>query len=306
MTTEAQPDASGATEESTESRSYLEIKTALESGAEGSADDETTKTPEPTGAEPGNDDESEQDDDQSTEDSLPQFNTVEEARKYIADKEKEWKEAQTLVGRQGQELGEIRQEIAALKTQGTETKTEESTEEKVESYVERFKNDKTFEGMNEKSREYMGHMFDYLKEDLLKEMRKAPELQQVSSQLNQMQMQEVQKGWTEQGNKLRKTYGKELVEKHTDAVAKIMEQEWSAGRVPNVETIFNMVASDDIIAHKLKTTQADTKDQLNKQAGLQQTRKAPPKQTQSDYSGLDKKEAFKKMLEEDKAKGLIT
>ena len=298
--------------ESFETRSYDEIAAAIKSEESGSSQD-ATQTPAP-GATQVDDTDDVTDVDDTTDESSQSDNTdaepqtLEEARAIIAKERKERENAQKKLGEQGNELGDIRKEIASLKAD-KDTKPDTKTEEEIKSFVEVLKEDDAFKGMDDNSKQYLGLMFDRLESRILDRVTKAPEIQTLQQTVSQTQVEKIQAGWVQEAQDLQEAYGKELLEKHGQEISRLMTEAVQSGADPkslSVKRLFKELAFDDLASGNYKRkTNADAKDELNEAARGKKTRKAPVVTTTRDYSKMSDKDAFSAMLEEDKKKGLV-
>lgn len=293
-------------EEAFETRTYDEIARDIEAN-KGSSEKQTETPPagaaevdevDSAGEEETTDDTGSTDDSSQLDTEEPQ--TLEEAKALLAKVRKEAANAQSVLGRQGSELGEIRKEIAALRN----SKQAEETKVEFNSYVELFDKDEAFKGMNGESRKYLGLMFDRLEDRLLKRVGQAPEISKLRSVAEQTEINEVQSKWEGEAKQLLNTYGKELMDKHGPEIARTLEGLVKQGLDPkeiSVVKVFRELAFDDIAAGRFKKTDvnATAKDELNKRAGPKKTVRAPAVKASRDYTKLDNKEAFRAMLKED-------
>lgn len=291
-----------------ETRTYAEIAAAKESGSteEGSKSPVPGATVETEEVSTDTDETVETETSQQTTDEEPQ--TLEEAKALLAKLRKESESAQSLVGKHGQEVGDVRKELAELRAElaAKEKPAEESKAEEFNSYVELFEADETFKGMNEASRQYLGHAFDLLEKRLLDRVTKAPEIESLRQTVTQTELEKVQSGWVSEATQLQEAYGKELLDKHGPEISRIMTEAVQKGADPkdlSVSKIFKELAFDDIAGQR--TEPGTGKGELNKQAKKQPAAKTRQSQTETDYSKLDKNTAWEKMLAEDRKRGLV-
>lgn len=297
-------------EEAFETRTYDEIARDIEAN-KGSSEKRTETPPagatevdevDSAGEEVAADDTGSTDDSSQLEAEEPQ--TLEEAKALLAKVRKEALNAQSALGRQGSELGDIRKEIAELRS----TKKPEEEKAEFNSYVDLFDKDEAFKGMNGESRKYLGLMFDRLEERLIQRVGQTPEITQLRSAAEQNEINSIQSRWEGEAKQLLDTYGKELMDKHGPEIARTVEGLARKGINPkeiSVVKVFRELAFDDIAAGRFKKRdeKADAKDELNRRAGPKKTVRAPAVKASRDYTKLDNKEAFKAMLKEDGFEG---
>lgn len=292
-----------------ETRTYAEIAAAKEAGSteEGSQSSTPDATEETEDVSTDTDETVDTETSQPTTDEEPQ--TLEEAKALVAKLRKESESAQSLVGKHGQEVGDVRKELAELRAElaAKEKPAEEKTTEEFKSYVELFETDETFKGMNDASKQYLGHAFDLLEKRMMDRVTKAPEIESLRQTVTQTELEKVQNGWVSEATQLQEAYGKELLDKHGPEISRIMTEAVQKGANPkelSVSRIFKELAFDDIAGKKVDP--GTGKGELNKQAKKQPAAKTRQTQTESDYSKLDKKSAWEKMLAEDRKSGLVS
>lgn len=294
MTTEQQTESEGF-----ETRTYAEIAKGIETQEDSS--ETQTKTPEPGATQEEDTDDVETTDETSTDDtSQPEDEpqTLEEARVLLAKARKEAQNAQAALGRQGNELGDIRKEIAELKA----SKPEPKPTREHKSYVDLFNEDEAFKGMNAQSKEYLGKMFDMFEGRILEQIKEAPEISKLRSTVEQQEIGAIQTRWEQEAAGVIDKYGKGLMDKHGPEIAKQVEGMVKRGVHPDdisVTKIFRELAFDDIAAGNFKKAKPHPKDELNARAGPKKSTKAPATRTKTDYSGMNNKDAFNQMLKED-------
>ena len=267
-----------------ETKTYAEIAALKETGSP--AEDQ-----EPSGTE-ATDDETAAVEPTPTSDSQPK--TLEESQALLEKYRKEAEHAQELVGRQGNELGEIRKEIAEIKSG---YKQEPAKESEPESYVAVFKREETWKGMDDGSKEYLGHAFDLLEKRLQEKLLKAPEIEHIRQSVTSRELESVQKGWEQEAQELIDTYGQELVNKHGPKIQESMTEAIKSGADPktiSVKRYFRDLAFDDVAVAK----KPDPKDTLNEAARKKATSRAPATSSKTDYSSMSNKDAFAALLKE--------
>lgn len=277
-----------------ETRSYLEIKNATQPGDKGSTTQPkkppvqgATQVPAakpPVTSQPAV--------------KTPEFKTVEEAVEHARKLQKQLDDAQSQIGKQGNEVGELRERLAKVEA-STVKQPEEPKIEPPKSYVERFNQIDALKGISEDNKKVLGIMFDALKDDLKQELRTSnPELEQ---RVNELQMNEYKRYWAQEAAQLQSEYPG-VYEKHVPAIEKKMQEQWEAGKVPSVTEAFKSVAFDDV--RQTAKPEADVKDTLNEEASIGGNKSRTDSPTSVDTKGMSKKDAFKAVLEERKQKGL--
>jgi hypothetical protein len=301
-----------------ETRTYAEIAQALAAGS--TEEQEETPTPGANADEIETETEEETVSEETTEStestSQPENQepqTLEEARELLNKFRKERDNAQSKIGSQGNELGDLRKEVAQLRAEMAAKPPEKkpAEEEESKSYSELFKADERFKGMTPESKEYMGRMFDLFEERLLKRVTKAPEIEQIRTTVSSQEMQRTQARWEKEANDLVSVYGKELVEKHgkavSDGIVAAVNRGMAADEI-SVTKLFRELAFDDILNHVKQDkgkSDAEVKDELNARAKKRGSRTGAKTVSTLDVSNLSGKEAFQKLLEEDRKRGLV-
>lgn len=287
--------------EGLETRTYTEISQDLKTGS--TAED---KTPD-AGAGQAEDTKVEDTDDvtepdqpsKPDEDTEPQ--TLEEANALLRKERLERQNAQSKIGTQGNELGDLRKRLAKLEADDAVAKPAET---KHKSYTELFKEDKRFAGMNDQTKEYMGAMFDTFESEVLKKVPSTPEVENLRRATADYETQQIQTRWKGETDELIEAHGKLLIEKYgpdiTAEVTKMIEDGVHPSKI-SVEKVFKQLAFDD---PELRA-KPHYKDGLNERAGKRHSKtstKTP--EVTVDVSKMSGNAAFRAILEERKKKGL--
>lgn len=295
-------EAKGVSDEGVEERSYTQIKEARESSnAQTDSTAPATQAPvpgAPQAPQPA-----------PSQPVVPTFKTLEEAQAHAIALQKQLDDSQSQIGKQGNEMGELRNIVANLQGKveaGIKPAPPEDDFDK--TYVERFKDNPALEGMSDGNRKVLGIMFDGLKADLKEGLKRSAGGGELVGKLNdriqQLENQQIKQGWDNEGLLLQQQYGKVYTD-NAAAVTADMQKQIAAGQLPSVTETFKRLTYDQVRGEPQQQQPTDAKAILNNEASLQpntapQARPAAPVTN----SSMTSAEKLKAIVADRKARGL--
>ncbi len=256
-------EAKGVSEEVVEARSYTQIKESLESSddAKGSTTPATqapapgaTQAPQPA----------------PSQLAVEEPKTLDEAKALLAKQQKQIDDSQSQIGKQGNEMGSLREMVAKLQgTVDAGVKPAPLDEDANKPYAERFKGMKSLEKVSDDNKEFLGTMFDVLKADILKGSGGGGEqVTRLQEQVQLLQDQQTKQYWAAESTELATKHGK-LFTDNRDAIAEDMERQMKAGQMPSVTETFKRLTYDQALQQTQQPKPKGPKAILNAEASLQ-------------------------------------
>jgi len=292
-------EAKGVSEEGAEERSYTQIKEALESSDDATKGSTTPATQAPA---PGATQAPQPAPSQQVVDAPK---TLDEAKALLAKQQKQIDDSQSQIGKQSKDVGELRELVANLQGKVEAGVKPPPPEDKAnESYVDQFKSMKSLEKVSDDNKQFLGIMFDKLRDDLKGSAGDGSMIQKLQTQVQMLQDQQTKQFWAAEATELATKHGK-LYKDNVEAITEDMQRQMNEAITPSVTETFKRLTFDQALAQTQQPKPKGAKEQLNAEAALQPNT-APQEKYEAPVTtkGMNSKEKLRAIVADRKAKGL--
>ncbi|MBK8583437.1 MAG: hypothetical protein IPL86_16975 [Flavobacteriales bacterium] len=184
------------------------------------------------------------------------------AKEVLAKVRKQLKDAQSEVGRHGQEKGDLRQEVARMRA---ELDVMKAPPEEALSLKDMMAKHPVLSKLPEANREALAEMVDMVTDYKLERSKPVRELKDQVGNIHEMQMREK---FNEEIKQAKENVGEDLLQKHNARISQFMQQN---NFNITVESALAAVAPQEYAEALIRRKNAKAKDRLAERAGLPRT-----------------------------------